>query len=94
MKCFVRHSVHLHACLVILKLQSGHCDQQSFNKRACNQQACNKRLYGTIASHDEAWQFHRYIAALIDTFVALSAALKEHRIGWSDTAWVITYITG
>ena len=24
-------------------------------------QACNKRLYGTIASHDEVWEFNRGI---------------------------------
>ena len=28
--------VHLHARVVLLKLQSGHCDQQSCNKRAYN----------------------------------------------------------
>ena len=31
---------------------------QPYTKRACNKQACNKRLYGTIASHDEVWQFY------------------------------------
>ena len=31
-----RHSVHLHARAVILKLKRGHCDQQSCNKRTCN----------------------------------------------------------
>ena len=51
-----RHSVHLHARIVILKSKSGHCDQQSCNKRVCNKHACNKWLYGTIASHDEVWQ--------------------------------------
>ena len=56
-----RHSVHLHTRVVILKLQSGHCDQQSCNEQACNKQACNKRLYVTFAPHDEVWQFYRCI---------------------------------
>ena len=55
-----RHSVHLHACVVILELQSGLrldicVTSQSCNKRACNKQVCNKRLY------DEVWQFYRGI---------------------------------
>ena len=33
-----RHSIPLHARIVVLKLQSGHCDQQSCNKQACNKQ--------------------------------------------------------
>ena len=40
-----RHSVNLHARVVIFKLQSDHCVQQSCNKRACNKQACNKNDY-------------------------------------------------
>ena len=29
--------------------------------QSCNKRACNKRLYGTIASHDEVWTFYRDI---------------------------------
>ena len=60
-----RHSVHLHARVVILKrpMLDICVTSQPCNKRACNKQACNKRLhvYGTMASHDEVWQFYRGI---------------------------------
>ena len=53
-------SIHLHARVVILKLQSG-LRLDICVTSSCNERACNKRLYGTIASHDEVWQFYRGI---------------------------------
>ena len=62
----IRHSVHLHARVVILKLQSGLYwiyawrHNHAINERAINRRAIND-YYGTIASHDEVWQFYRGI---------------------------------
>ena len=92
-KCFDRHSVHLHARVVILKLQSGHCDQQSCNKRACNKQACNKRLYGTIASHDGVW--HYYLPLLWSGLGELGCILLfTFAMEWSRRAglYIIIYL--
>ena len=52
-----RHSVPLHAGVIILKLQSGLILLDiCVTSQSSNTRAFNKRLYGTIASHDEVWQ--------------------------------------
>ena len=58
-----RHSAHFHARVVILKTQDGYmrdvtnqcCD---VSNRAVNDRRAINDLYGTIASHDDVWQFH------------------------------------